>query len=72
MRDEDLKKRIITADINYELRLVIAGFWQEVLVALCDASKKPVVGLASEMIKWPFLIFGYFNFNSVIYFLILF
>lgn len=51
-RDKDFRKKVTKPDINSELKLVTAVFWQEVLIALCNARKKAMVGLASEMTKW--------------------
>lgn len=48
-RDKDFRIKVTKPDINSELKVVIAVPWQEVLMALCTARKKAVVGLASEM-----------------------
>lgn len=48
-RDKDFKIKVTKPDINSELKVVVAVSWQEVLMALCNARKKTVVGLASEM-----------------------
>lgn len=46
-RGKDFRIEVTKPDINSELKLVIAVFWQEVFMALCNARKKAVVGLAS-------------------------